>query len=67
MENLGLKNDYPPGTIKISPDSQFAILMALFMMCTIEVVLIKIFTLEEERERGRPTAASLFFNQWDNN
>lgn len=47
------------GTIRLNPDNHFAIFMMIFILCTIEVVIIKMITFEEN-DRTRSATADFF-------
>lgn len=52
VEGLGMKGDYPPGFYR--PNStHMDIFMALFMICAIEVVIMKILMFDEGQQTRR--------------
>lgn len=66
VENLGTKGDYPPGTSFRHSTTHMDIFMALFMMCAIEVVVLKILTHEEQQQNeNRVTSASTYFDSYN--
>lgn len=65
VENLGMRGDYPPGTAFRRDTTHMDVFMALFMICAIEIVVLRIAIFDESRgeieERRR--SASLFFDR----
>ena len=63
--SLGMKDDYPPGSHPRNNTTHMDIFMALFMMCAIEVVIIKIMTYDEFSVEERRSSASIWFEGLD--
>lgn len=50
MQHIGVKGDDPPGTQLKTNTTHLDVFMLLFMLCTLEVVVVKIMTYDEENE-----------------
>lgn len=64
IQAISSKGDYPPGTRFRQSTTHLDVFMAMFMVCAIEVVIVKILTFEESRD-DRPSSASIWFNRFD--
>lgn len=64
IQAITSKGEYPPGTRFRQSTTHLDIFMAMFMVCTIEVVILKILT-QEETQDDRPSSASVWFNRFD--
>ncbi|CAG9766047.1 unnamed protein product [Ceutorhynchus assimilis] len=65
----GVKGDYPPGTKFKTDTTHLDVFMLLFMLCTLEVVVLKIISYEEDNERHgisstvRRSPVAMFFDR----
>ncbi|KAG5882328.1 hypothetical protein JTB14_037613 [Gonioctena quinquepunctata] len=58
VENLATKGDYPPGTSFRPNTTYMDIFMALFMVCAIEVVVLKIMVFDESQAESQGTGST---------
>lgn len=59
VEGLGTKGDYPPGTIT-NNSAHMDIFMALFMICAIEVILVKMWMFDNSQSDDRRRSVQIF-------
>lgn len=52
VDGLGQRSDYPPGTILRHNTTHMDVFMALFMMCAIEVVILKIMIVDQTQQQA---------------
>lgn len=65
VQELGTKSDYPPEVYRKLNTTYMDVFMAIFMLCAVEVVLIKVMTFEEENDNRRNVANEWFENYGD--
>lgn len=64
IQAISTKGDYPPGARFRQNTTHLDVFMAMLMVVTIEVVILKIMTQEEDQE-GRETSVGAWFNRFD--